>query len=309
MLFDTVQGDRVPTLGAYRDYGSPPAGTASEAAGRAAWHGQWRGPSSAAQVEARRAPANKPGTAPPDPRIAPPPPANQQQQQQAQQPGGAAEDALQMILRLSSGGDGSDLLSAANDSTGCELLRFGGARGAEKFAGERARFEREPWEAPLSLDAAGREACGVRAGQPHRLEDAVMQLPFGTHLSKKRAGFLFGLIGEALLQGDSRLAGGICAQAIRWLSLSLTLGQEEDAWRVTFVNDPSNIECPKAQNRPDLLSCNLQDIRQLTSLVGIIKDEESVKLRLMKSSPGGGGQKANDEQKEEGAGRKRRGKR
>ena len=188
-------------------------------------------------------------------------------------------------------------------------MRFGGARGAEKFAGERARFEREPWEALLSLDAAGREACGVRACQPHRLEDAVMQLPFGTHLSKKRAGFLFGLIGEALLQGDFRLAGGICAQAIRWLSLSLTLGQEEDAWRVTFVNDASNIECPKAQNRPDLLSCNLQDIRQPTSLVGIIKDEESVKLRLLKSSPGGGGQKANDEQKEEGAGRKRRGKR
>ena len=70
-----------------------------------------------------------------------------------------------------------DLIHAPGEEA---LSRFGGSKGAEKFAREGMRFEREPEKVLPDVDQAGRVLCGVKAGQPHRLEDAVMNLPFET---------------------------------------------------------------------------------------------------------------------------------
>ena len=166
----------------------------------------------------------------------------------------------------------------ASGATDEELTRFGGSRGAVAFARERARFERNPGAALEAVDAAGRELCGIRAGQAFRLEDAVLQLPLGTFLTKKRAGVLFACIGEALLQEKYGEAAGLVAQALRWISLSLTLKDEEAAWKVTYIRDPKEVKTPEVPSRPDLMTCHLQDVRQLTALCGLLRDEEALGL-------------------------------
>ena len=198
-------------------------------------------------------------------------------------PGQVPADGLTLLARAIAdlGGGQGDLLGGAVGDE--ESVRFGGSRGAVAFARERARFERAPKEALLAVDAAGREMCGIRAGQAFRLEDAVLELPLGTFLTKKRAGFLFGNIGEAMLQEKWDLAMGLVAQALRWISLSLTLKDEEAAWKVTYLRDPKDVETPKQPARPDLMSCHLQDVRQLTALCGLLKDEEALGFRLRRA--------------------------
>ena len=40
---------------------------------------------------------------------------------------------------------------------------------------------------------------------------------------------------------DPRDCGGLLAQGLRWISLSLMLKDEDSAWRITFLKDPKDL--------------------------------------------------------------------
>ena len=176
-------------------------------------------------------------------------------------------------------GNAEDLLNdpaISND----ESLKFGGSRGAAAFAREMSRWETHPEEALYAVDKSARSMVGARPGTPFRLGDVIGSLPFMTYLTKKRAFGLLCEVGEAQLQGDHNLAMGLVGQGLRWLALSLALKEEEEAaWR-----------------KPDLFTGHLQDVRQLTALCGLLRDEDSLQLRLHKA--GGKGHGKNKDKKD-----------
>lgn len=255
--------------------GRPPSGLRdeSEGAGRSGWKETWRPPAEGTE-EVRRAPPER-GAGSAGASAEPPAP-------KASEFGSDIRDVFSGLAALGRGelGMSGDLLG---NEAGRGLDRFGGSRGAVAFAKEQLRFEEDPLGALKSVDRAGREMCGVRAGQPHRLEDAVLQLPLGTYMTKKRSGYLMACAAEALLQDNMALAAGILAQGIRWISLSLTLKDEDAAWKITYMKDPKDRPTPAAPSRPDLLQCQLQDVRQLTALCGLLKDEDSLGLRMQRA--------------------------
>ena len=179
------------------------------------------------------------------------------------------------------GGTGEDLLGDPQISED-DLAKFGGSRGAVAFARELKRWEANPEEALYAVDKAARSMVGAKPGEPFRLGDVLGSLPFSTFLTKKRAFALFAEIGEAQLQGDHRLAMGLTGQAMRWLALSLCLREEESAWRVTFQHDPASTHTVAPPRKPDLFTGHLQDVRQVTALCGLLRDEDNLQLRYNK---------------------------
>lgn len=270
--------------------GQPPSGLRPEsaAAGRTSWRDTWRAPAEGVPEEVRRMPAESSKGAGG---------ATGAARTTSTELGSDHRDILNGLVALGRGefsAGGGDLLG--NDQR--ELDRFGGSRGATAFAKEQLRFEEDPWAALLGVDRAGREMCGVRAGQAHRMEDALLRLPLGTYVTKKRAGFIMACAAEALLQDNVKLAGGILAQGLRWISLSLTLKDEDSAWKISYLRDPKDVVTPAPPARPDLLQCQMQDVRQLTALCGLLRDEDSLGLRMAKA--GKKPYKGKGKEKEEG---------
>ena len=193
-------------------------------------------------------------------------------------------------------GNAEDLLNdpaISND----ESLKFGGSRGAAAFAREMSRWETHPEEALYAVDKSARSMVGARPGTPFRLGDVIGSLPFMTYLTKKRAFGLLCEVGEAQLRGDHNLAMGLVGQGLRWLALSLALKEEEAAWRITFSHDPAPQTTVPPPRKPDLFTGHLQDVRQLTALCGLLRDEDSLQLRLHKAGGKGHG-KGNKEKKD-----------
>ncbi len=61
------------------------------------------------------------------------------------------------------------------------------------------------------------------------------------------------------------------------------------AWRMSMLPDCKNIVNPAAAQRPDLMSCQLQDVGQLTVLCGVWKDEAALGIPLRQAGGKGEG--------------------
>ena len=130
---------------------------------------------------------------------------------------------------------------------------------------------------------------GVFNNEPWRLDHLVPRLPFGTFLTLKRCFVLLCSIGESLRAGQGELALGSVAQGLRWIAMHLHCpSQPELAWGLTYLPDPKSTICIGREVSSDMLNESLQDPRQLTALLGLKKDRDSIR----KASKGGGQQPA-----------------
>ena len=81
---------------------------------------------------------------------------------------------------------------------------------------------------------------------------------------------------EAARNNNMALVKGYIAQGIQWLSLFLHIPHRPDmAWKMTYLPDPANLQCVRIADCWDLMDGALLDPRQLTALLGQVRDLEN----------------------------------
>ena len=113
-------------------------------------------------------------------------------------------------------------------------------------------------------------------------------------MTVKRALALLLYMAEAARNNNMALVKGYIAQGLRWLSLFLHIPHRPDmAWKMTYLPDPANIQCVKLADCWDLMDGALLDPRQLTALLGQVKDLKTI-LERTKGKGKGKGKKGSD---------------
>ena len=210
--------------------------------------------------------------------------------------GGDSDDKMinfmKLLARIMGRDDEEDLLRD-KEAEG----NFQGAKGAVAFARERNRFKNKPMGAWNDFESKAMEFIGILEGQPWRCKDLIPRLPFGSHVSLKRAFMVFCEVADALKSGKGELALGLLAQAMRWIAMALAMPQQPDlAWQLCFLPDPRGVAC--AENKDmDWIQEGLQDPRQLTAVIGLRKDMQSI--NSFAGGKGDGRFKEKDEWKKE----------
>lgn len=167
---------------------------------------------------------------------------------------------------------GSDMLHSSEDVT-----RYKGAKGAAAYEDERLRFTRHPLRRYLDFVRLLKIFLGVVDGQPWRAIDALAKLPCSTYATLKRQIFLDLLMLEFFEKESVDNAKGLLAQSLTWKILQLFVPtRPELCWRMTFQQDPQKIICVKSKESPDLIDSAMQDPRQITAVLGLVKDVRSV---------------------------------
>jgi len=182
--------------------------------------------------------------------------------------------------------EGDEDLLHAGELSHSEELKFRGAKGAEAWRRESERHKKLGGgrRELLEVVEAGRRLCSAEEdGIPFRLPDVIEKMPFKTFNTKKRSMKMFCETGHALLKApDSPENDRACAhvaQSSRWLTMSLHCGNEQLAWRLTFVSDPCSVADAPTANGQGLVGAQdeaLQCPRQLCALIGTIKDEKII---------------------------------
>lgn len=135
------------------------------------------------------------------------------------------------------------------------------------------------------LVAAGRVLRGAAPGQPHRFPDTIRRLAFGAYSTKKRC---FKVLAEIVqLAAEERLGElkGTAVQGCRWVSHALQAKNEEDAWRLNYLPDPVLDRAECAPIGSGLVDESIQDVRQLTALIAVLKDEGVLLPKLGVTGP------------------------
>ena len=200
--------------------------------------------------------------------------------------------------------DGLDLLYDDDK----EEDRFRGAKGAAAHEDERKLFYRFPEKRFTDLllliailcgvsvgeEAGGNNESGGSSAKAHRPIDALARLPCGTFMTVKRCLALLLYMAEAAKNNNMALVKGYIAQGIQWPSLFLHIPHRPDmACKMTYLPDPANIQCARLADCWDLMDGALLDPRQLTALLGQVKDLKTI-LERTKGKGKGKGKKGAD---------------
>jgi len=201
---------------------------------------------------------------------------------------GMIGSAIGKALGRKTGGDGGDLLDD-DDEEGVSTA-FLGARGAAANEKEKHRFLKDPDAAFADTYARAREVCGAAGPNTQfRMPDLLPRLPCGTYNTTKRCLACLLEIMEYQATGQEELARGMTAQMLRWLSLSLFAPNPELAWRVTFLADPMGIVCQDRSKSMSIMENGLSDPRQITAVMGMTRDLDTVNKKFIGGGKGGDG--------------------
>ena len=162
----------------------------------------------------------------------------------------------------------------------------GGARGAAAYAREKRRFETCPEEAYESVRAAIRRSLGTEPAAPTAFPRMIGEIPWRTFNTMKKIAYLLLHMMDAFERGDLPRAKGLCAQGLRWLSLSVEQSRDPAmAWRLTFLPDPLAMVHPTAVTEGIDLNNSLHDPQQITATIGMARDMELLSKRIRTDPP------------------------
>jgi hypothetical protein len=157
----------------------------------------------------------------------------------------------------------------------------GGARGAAAYTQDKSMFDLNPDSMWLDVLTKTRLQLKRHPGQPTGFEDLITMMPFGIHITKKRAFQVFAEIANAIDMNDAKRIRGLTAQALRWLTLDLDSPKDpEMAWRMMYMKDPMSRVCPSREAVEIDFNSSILDPRQLTSVLGLSRDLELLQKRL-----------------------------
>ena len=146
---------------------------------------------------------------------------------------------------------------------------------------EMMRYRADPAVHLLSVHTSARGMSQAMLSGYFRLPDVVRRMPFKSFATKKRAFRGLAEVGQLLLEDRIDEAKGLVAQLLRWIAFSLLIRHEEAAWKLVIdVPDPVADTVESVPTGTGLLEQGLQDPRQLTALVGLLKDEGVMAQRL-----------------------------